>query len=149
MTQSQKARVPAQSTGKGDPVVVREPMRPGLVTFAAVMMFVAAGFMTIAAITEWSNSVWLYQRNYSVASSQLVFWGFVDISIAILSAIGGYLAVTGHRLGQVLGCTFAGISLVRWLFYIPADPWLAVSIIAIDSLVIYALTANNEWFEPS
>lgn len=128
------------------PVVVREPRRPGLVTFAAVMLSVLAAFYVIAAITEWANSVWLYQRDFSVGGSRLVFWGFVDFGLALLSAYGAYLLVTGRRAGQVLGFVFAGISLVRWMFYIPADPWLGIAIIVADGLIIYGLAAHDEWF---
>jgi hypothetical protein len=123
--------------------------RPGLVTFAAVMMGVLSTFAVIAAITEWSNSVWLYQRNFSVAGSHLVFWGFVDFGLALLLAYGAYLLAIGHRSGQVLGFLFAGISLVRWMFYIPADPWLAITVLTIDALIIYGLAVNDDWFARS
>ncbi len=129
------------------PVVITEERRPGLVTFAGVMLFVLAAFYTIAAITEWSNSVWLYQRDFSVAGSHLVFWGFVDIGLALLSAYGGYLLIIGRRAGQTLGFLFAGISFVRWMFYIPADPWLAIAILLVDGLIIYGLAAHDEWFQ--
>lgn len=130
----------------GVPIRAPRPLRPGLVTFSAVMMFILAGFLTIAAISEWSNSVWLYQRDFEVAGSRLVFWGFVDIALAILSAYTGYLLWEGRRGGQVLGFLFAGVSFIRWLFYIPADPWLAFAILIIDGIVIYALAANDDWF---
>jgi hypothetical protein len=145
-TQSPGVRVPTQ-TSEPPPVIVREPRRPGLVTFAAVIAYTMAGFFTIAAITEWTNSVWLYQRDFSVAGSHLVFWGFVDIAIAALSAATGYLLFKGSRVGQLLGFFFAGISFIRWMFYIPADPWLAISILVVDGLIIYALATNDEWFD--
>src|SRR4051794_40850104 len=87
VTQS-RAQFPTQSA---PPVVVQDGRRPAMVTFAAVIMFTLALFLTIAAITEWANSVWLYQRDFSVAGSHLVFWGFVDFGLAMLSAAGGYL----------------------------------------------------------
>lgn len=121
--------------------------RPGLVTFAAVMMFVTAGFFLVAAITEWSNSIWLYDKSFSVAGSHLVFWGFVDFGLCLLSVYAAYQLLAGGRSGQVVGFLFAGISLVRWMFYIPADPWLALSIMVIDGLIIYGLAAHDEWFE--
>ena len=128
------------------PSRVYGPRRPGLVTFAAVMLFILSFFYLIAAITEWSNSVWLYQRDFHVAGSRLIFWGFVDIVLCGLSAYGGYLLWMGRRAGQILGFLFAGISFVRWMFYIPADPWLAVSIMVIDGLIIYGLATSDEYF---
>jgi hypothetical protein len=136
----------SQQTETTEVVFVEENYRPGMVTFAAVMMFTLATFYVIAAITEWSNSIWLYQRNFSVAGSHLVFWGFVDGGLALLSAYAGYRILTGGRAGQVIGLVFAGLSFVRWMFYIPADPWLALAILAVDGLIIYGLTAHDEWF---
>jgi hypothetical protein len=127
-------------------IVTRELRRPGLVTFAAVMMFVLSGFYLIAAITEWANSVWLYQRTFSVAGSHMVFWGFIDFGLFLLTAYAGYMLLSGHRAGQVIGMLFAGISLVRWMFYIPADPWLAISVMVIDGLIIYGLAIHEDWF---
>ena len=120
--------------------------RPGLVLFSAVMLFTLSGFLVVVAITEWSNSFWLYDKNFTVVGNHLAFWGFVDFVIACLSAYAAYMLLDGRRVGQVLGLTFAGISAIRWLFYIPADPWLSLAVIAIDSLIIYALTAHDEWF---
>jgi len=128
------------------PLVISEPRRPGLVTFTAVMLSVLAGFYTIAAITEWSNSSWLYQRSFSVAGSHLVIWGFVDFGLALLSFYGAYLLWVGSRAGQVLGFLFVGISFMRWMFYIPADPSLAISILVLDGLMLYGLSAHDEWF---
>lgn len=122
------------------------PRRPGLVTFAAVMLFILSFFYLIAAITEWSNSVWLYDRDFHVAGSRLIFWGFVDAGLCALSVYGGYLLWAGRRAGQILGFAFAGVSFVRWMFYIPADPWLAVAIMAVNGLIIYGLATSDEWF---
>jgi len=120
--------------------------RPGLVTFAMVLMFVVSGFLLVVAINEWADSVWLYQRNFDLVGNNLVFWGFVDFILAAGSAYSAFQLKYGGRSGQVLTLTFAGISAVRWFFYIPADPWLALAILAIDGLVIYGLTAHDEWF---
>ena len=40
----------------------------------------------------------------------------------------------------------AGVSVVRWLFYLPIVPVTAVVIIAIDVLIIYALVAHEVFF---
>jgi hypothetical protein len=131
---------------QGTPLVITEPRRPGLVTFTGVMLCVLGGFYVIAAITEWANSVWLYQRNFSVGGSRLVFWGFVDFGLALVSFYTAYMLWVGKRAGQILGFLFVGISFMRWMFYIPADPWLAITILIADGLMLYGLAANDEWF---
>jgi len=126
---------------------IASPMqRPGLVLFSAVMMFVVSAFLLIVAISEWADSFWLYDKNFTVIGNHLAFWGFVDFVIACVSAYAAYMLLDGRRVGQVLALTFAGISAIRWLFYIPADPWLALAILGIDALIIYGVTAHDDWF---
>ena len=138
---TQQTQTPRSASGVASPM-----HRPGLVLFAAVMMFVVSAFLVIVSIAEWSNSFWLYDKNFTVVGNHLAFWGFVDFVIACVSAYAAYMLLDGRRVGQVLALTFAGVSAIRWLFYIPADPWLALAIIGIDALVIYGLTAHDEWF---
>src|SRR3954465_1373807 len=138
---TQQVQYPRSASG-----MTSQMHRPGLVLFPAVMLFTLSGFLVIVAISEWANSFWLYDKNFTVVGNHLAYWGFVDFASGCVSAAAAYMILDGRRVGQVLGLMFAGISAIRWLFYIPADPWLALAVIAIDSLVIYALTAHDEWF---
>jgi sugar phosphate permease len=117
-----------------------------MITFAVVVMSTVAGFLAVAAITEWSNSAWLYDQSFSVAGSHLVFWGFVDFGLALLAAYSAAQISAGKRAGQVIGFMFGGVNGVRWLFYIPADPWLALVMLTIDGLLIFALAEHDDWF---
>src|SRR3954453_4267303 len=146
MTQQVPPQVQAPAQQSGSSIVVTHDRRPGLVTFAAVMLFVLSGFYLIASITEWANTLWLSSRSFEVFGSHIVFWGFVDFVLCCLTAWAAFALIDGRRGGQTWGFIFAGLSLVRWMFYVPADPWLAVSIMALDALIIYGLAANDEWF---
>ena len=121
--------------------------RPGLVTFAAVMMFVVGGFELVWAITEFVNAAWLGSVTYGTFNGYLWLWAILDLVLAAAIIYAGVDILRGGTFGRVFGLIIACISAVRWFFYIPAEPWLAIVVIAVDVLIIYGLVANGEFFD--
>jgi hypothetical protein len=134
-------------TGTG----LRIPRRPGWVTFAAVVTFVVGIVYGLIALTEFANSYWFYDNSithvYDLASSHLLWWGIFDSILCAITIAAGISILRGGFFGFTLGLMGAGFSFLRWLFYIPATPWLAISILVINALVIYGLTASADYFE--
>lgn len=124
--------------------------RPGWVTFAAVTSFVVGAYYVLVALSEFSNSYWIYSNIpdnvYSVAGSHLFWWGIFDSIIAAIAIGAGFSLLRGGLFGMTMGITGAGFSALRWLWYIPHEPWLAITIIAIDGLIIYGLCASVDYF---
>lgn len=131
--------------------LVTENRRPGLVTFAAIMMFVSAAFTLIWALQEFTAASWIKTNlgnyGYSDMVSYLWAWGIFDLILAAVAIYAGIDVLRGGAFGLVVGLVMAGVSATRWFFYIPAAPWTALAIIAIDVLVIYGLIAGSEFFE--
>jgi len=121
--------------------------RPGLVTFAAIIMIIMGSFQVLVAISEIVNSTWLLNLTNDWVGARLLFWGLVDICVAALALYAGIDILRGGRLGQFLGYLFAGLGVLRWLVYVTATPVLAVVIIALDVLVIYGLAHHSDYFE--
>jgi hypothetical protein len=121
--------------------------RPGLVTFAAIMMFLLGGFQLIFAIVEYWNAVWFAGTVYGNFSGRLWLWGIIDTIIGLVAIYAGADLLRGGSFGRIVGIVIAGVSAIRWFFYIPAEPWAAVVMIAIDVLIIYGLVAHTEYFE--
>jgi hypothetical protein len=46
-----------------------------------------------------------------------------------------------------MGVAFACVGIIRWLFYIPVSPLLAIAIIALDVLIIYGLVKDSDYFQ--
>ena len=46
---------------------------------------------------------------------------------------------------MITGFVFATFGAIRWLFYIPVSPVLAVVIIALNALVIYGLAEHADY----
>lgn len=124
--------------------------RPGWVTFAAVIAFVIAGIAVVQAIfflLDLDVFYDVYRADRMVTT--LWYWGVIDIIIAMLACYAGWDILTGGWLGRIIALIGAGLSIVRWMVFLPFVPATAVVIIAIDVLVIYALlnTEANEYFD--
>jgi hypothetical protein len=124
--------------------------RPGLVTFAAVMMFILGGFHILLAISEFANSTWVLSRlDVELFIQILAVWGIIDLVIGLIALIAAVSILRGGTFGWVTAYMFAVLSAIRWLVYIPVSPVLAVVIIVLDVLVIYGLAKHTDYIQTS
>jgi hypothetical protein len=121
--------------------------RPGMVTFAAVMMFLVAGFEALSALLAFAGTGWWVTEAGNLVYANLVLWGIVDLIIALIAVYAGIDLLRGGPFGLVMGYLFAGLGAIRWLFVIPAAPVLAVVVIALCVMVIYGLAKYSEQLE--
>ena len=121
--------------------------RPGMVTFAAVMMFLVAGFEALSALLAFAGTGWWVTDAGNLVYANFVLWGIIDLIIALIAVYAGIDLLRGGTFGLVMGYLFAGLGAIRWLFVIPAAPVLAVVVIALCVMVIYALAKYSEQLE--
>ena len=124
--------------------------RPGLITYAAIMLLTLGGFHILVAISEFANSTWVLSRlDVQLFIPILLIWGLLDLIIGAIALYAGVSTLRGGTFGGVMGATFATLGIIRWLFYIPVTPVLAVVVIVLDMLVIYALVQHSDYFQGS
>ena len=109
------------------------------------MMFVLGGFHILLAISEFADSTWVRSSlDVELFIPILFIWGILDLIIGAMALYAGYSILRGGMFGLLAGLGFAMLGIIRWLFYIPVSPVLAVVIIALDVLVIYGLIKYYE-----
>ena len=118
--------------------------RPGIVTFAAIMMFVVAGLEALSALLNFAGTGWWVTDAGNLVYANFVFWGFLDLIIAVIALYAGIDLLRGGTYGLVMGYLFAVVAAIRWLFVIPAAPVLAVVVVALCVTVIYGLTKYSD-----
>jgi hypothetical protein len=122
--------------------------RPGLLTFAAVMMFVVAGLEALAALLAFAGTGWWYVASVdTLVYANFVFWGILDALIALIALYAGIDILRGGSYGLVMGYLFGVFGAIRWLFFIPAAPILAVVVIALCVMVVYGLARHSDYFD--
>jgi hypothetical protein len=112
----------------------------GLVVFASVLLFVVGFFNMLYGIAAITNShVFVANAHYVIGN--LHAWGWVTLIISVLQlvAAGGILA--GNQLARWFGVVVVGLNAIAMMFFIPAYPFWALVIIAVDIVALYGLCA--------
>ena len=121
--------------------------RPGMLTFAAVMMFIVAGLEALSALYAFAGTGWWVTSAGHLLYANFVIWGILDLIIAIIALYAGIDILRGGTYGLIVGYIFAVVGAIRWLFVIPAAPVLAVVVIALCVMVIYGLAEHSDYFD--
>jgi hypothetical protein len=121
--------------------------RPGVFTFAAVIMFVVAGLEALSALLNFAGTGWWVTDTGNLVYANFVFWGIVDLIVALIALYAGIDLLRGGAFGVVMGYLFAGVTAVRWFFVIPAAPVVSVVVIALCVMVIYGLATHSDYSE--
>jgi hypothetical protein len=134
----------ASARSQGDPLAAETS---GLITFAAVMVFTLGGFQIVWAIVEFLNAAWLAGTAYGSFNGHLWLWGILDTIVGLAAIYAGYDILRGGAFGRIFGVIVAGVTAIRWFFYLPAAPILGIVMIAVAVIIVYALVSHGEFFE--
>jgi hypothetical protein len=121
-------------------------LRSGWVTFAAVMAGIAGVYNIlsgIAAIAESDRTEEIAEVLYGVDISA---WGWFWLILGIVQVVVAYLIYARSPAGLYLGLVWAFLSATLTVFLIFQAPLWALTVLALDVLVIYALCSNAEEF---
>jgi hypothetical protein len=112
----------------------------GLIIFACVLLLVIGFFNMIYGIAAIANShVFVANAHYVVGN--LRAWGWITLIISVLQlvAAGGILA--GNQLARWFAVAVVGLNAIDMMFFLPAYPFWALTIIALDVVALYGLCA--------
>ena len=110
----------------------------GLVLFAAILLAVIGCFNLIYGIAAIAHShVFVANAHYVFAN--LRTWGWITLIIGVLLLVAGAGIVTGNQLARWFGVAVVGLNAIDMMFFIPAYPFWALVIIAVDVVALYAL----------
>ena len=115
-----------------------EPRGLGLVFFAAIMLLVVGIFNVIDGIAAIANSH-VFVANAHYVFGDLRAWGWVVLILGLLQLLAGGGVMVGNQAARWFGIAVIGLNLVAQLFFIPAYPFWALTIIAIDVFALYGL----------
>ncbi|WP_198679168.1 DUF7144 family membrane protein [Thermomonospora amylolytica] len=115
----------------------------GFAFFAACVMVLSGVFGAIAgfaAILE--NQVYTFRGDY-VFRWDLTTWGWIHLLVGIFVAAAGFAVFTGQMWARTVGIVLAGLSAVVNFMFLPYYPVWSLLIIALDIVVIWALTVYS------
>lgn len=115
----------------------------GWIIFASVMMIIGGALNAMHGLVAIFNDDWVVWTNRGDLYVDLTTWGWVHLGIGIAVVVAGFGLFTGNVLARAVAVVLVGASIIANFLYMPAYPVWALTIIAVDVLVIYALTAHG------
>jgi hypothetical protein len=115
----------------------------GWIIFASVIMIISGTLNAMHGLVAIFNDEWVVWTNQGDLYFDLTTWGWIHLGVGIAVVLAGFGLLTGNVLARAVAVAFAGLSILANFLYMPAYPVWALTIIAIDVFVIYALTAHG------
>jgi len=110
----------------------------GWLLFAGAMVMIAGFLNLIYGIAGIGNANWL-EANSAYVFSNLKTWGWIVTIVGVLQLTAAFSIWAGNEYGRWIGIVSAGLNSIVMLMFIPAYPFGALAVFAIDVLVIYGL----------
>ncbi|MGW0178308.1 DUF7144 family membrane protein [Nocardia sp. NPDC003345] len=121
------------------------PVRQGVAAVtsiaAAVLLLTVAVLSILAGISAVaSDELFVEGPDYTLQFSATT-WGWVHIVLGILLAIAAVALMTGALWARIVAVFLAGLSIIGNFLWIPYYPWWSIVVIALNIVVIWAVSA--------
>jgi hypothetical protein len=112
----------------------------GLVLFASVLLVVAGCFNLIQGIAAIANSH-VFTANAHYVFANLRTWGWITLILGILVLLAAVGVLAGNQAARWFAVIVIGLNAIDQMFFVPAYPFWALTIIAMDIVALYGLCA--------
>ncbi len=112
----------------------------GMIVFAVVLLFTAGFFNVIDGIAAIASShVFIASAHYVIGD--LRAWGWVALILGALQVLAAIAVLAGHQAARWFAVAVTGLNAIGQMFFVPAYPFWALMIIAIDVVALWGLCA--------
>jgi hypothetical protein len=116
----------------------------GWLVFAAMMMFLLGSFQVIQGLVAiFDDGFYHTTESGLVIDVDYTAWGWVHLLLGVLIFISGLGVLAGNLAARTVAVGLAGLSALANLLFVEAYPIWSILLIAVDVLVIYALTVHG------
>jgi hypothetical protein len=115
----------------------------GFVLFAAIMMLMVGIFQAFDGLVALFNDTFYVTTRKYVFQFDATTWGWIHLIGGIVVALAGWGLLSGRTWARVVAITVAVLSAVANFLWIPYYPFWALTIIALDVFVIWAVAAHG------
>jgi hypothetical protein len=112
----------------------------GLVLFASVMLLVIGCFNLIYGIAAVANAH-VFTANAHYVFGSLNSWGWITLIIGALQLLAAAGVLAGNQVARWFAVAVLGLNAIDMMFFIPAYPFWALTIIAADIVALWGLCA--------
>ncbi|MGX7732051.1 DUF7144 family membrane protein [Rhodococcus sp. 2H158] len=129
--------------GEQETMSVKQGIAAGTSIGAAIIVAtlgIVQFFQGIAAVAE--DEVFVQGQEYTFAFD-LTTWGWIHIVLGVVMVVVGIALITGATWARVAAIVLAALSILANFMWLPYYPWWSVLIIALDVVVIWAVSTWN------
>jgi hypothetical protein len=112
----------------------------GWIAFAAIMLGLAGTWNLLQGLLAVGESR-VYVGDSVFVFSDLNTWGWIITILGAVQLVAVLSLVRGGELARWFAVAVAFVNSLAQLFFFPANPWWALTMFAVDLVVIYALVA--------
>jgi hypothetical protein len=114
----------------------------GWIVFAGTMLMLVGILNVVYGIAAIDNANFFVNgANYVI--SDLNTWGWVVLITGAVQMLTAFGVWARNTFATWLGIAFVGINAIGQLLMLPAYPFLAISLFAVDVLIIYGLAVHG------
>ena len=115
----------------------------GLTVFAGVMMIMLGVFQAIQGVVALFNDTFYVVGQEWAFQFDITGWGWIHLIVGAVVVVAGVFLFRGAVWARAVGVAVAAVSAVLNFMWLPHYPIWSILIIAVDVLVIWALTAHG------
>jgi hypothetical protein len=115
----------------------------GMVVFAGTLLLLVGGFNVIYGLVALFKDQVLAVTKAGLVAFDITTWGWITLIIGIIQILVGFGLFGGRSWAIVAGVVLAVLNGFNQIAFLQAQPVWSTIIIAIDVLIIYALTAHG------
>ena len=115
----------------------------GVISFAGVLMIIAGVFHVVQAIIALVDDKFYVVGPDYVFQFDLTTWGWIHLIAGIVVGLAGAALFAGATWARVVAVIVAGVSIIANFMWMPWYPFWAITVIAFDVFVIWAVTAHG------
>ena len=111
-----------------------------LVLFAAILLAIIGCFNLIDGIAAIANSH-VFSANAHYVVGNLRAWGWITLILGAVQLLAGFGVLAGNQLARWFAVAVIALNAIDQMFFIPAYPFWALTIIAVDVVALWGLCA--------
>jgi len=113
----------------------------GWTLFGALLLGFCGAFNVLDGIVALSKSSF-YAADAHYVVSDLRTWGWIIIALGALQVVAAFAVASGSEIARWFGIATAALNAIGQLMFAQSYPFWAITVFAMDVLVIYALAAH-------
>ncbi|MFC8447472.1 hypothetical protein [Kitasatospora sp. NPDC057223] len=121
----------------------RHVLRSGWTALAAVLMIFGGAMAIFEGIAALAKDDLLVRTADYTFSFSLTGWGWIHLILGIVLVLAGCALFGGAVWARALGVVLAGLSLIANFLWLPYYPFWAITLIAVNIFIIWALCAGS------